>query len=74
MDISVLLKAKQAWSTFKNNHPKFPAFLADLKNRGAIEGTIVDITVKYPDGSQVKTNLAVKQSDIELIDVLKNMK
>lgn len=74
MNIEALLKARQAWHTFNENHPKFSPFLNALKDRGAVEGTIVDITVKYPDGNTIKTNLAVKESDLQLIELLKTLK
>lgn len=73
MDFSAILKAKQAWSTFKGNHPKFEPFLNDVKQRGIKEGTILGLTVEYPDGTQVKTNLRVTESDLELIGVLKSL-
>ena len=50
MNIEALLKARQAWRTFNNNHPKFYPFLNALFERGIQEGTVVDVTVSYPDG------------------------
>ena len=74
MNFAALGKLKQGWDTFKENHPKFPAFLDDISSRGIVEGTILEMTVKYPDGSQVKTNLVVKSNDIELLNMLQSLK
>ena len=74
MNLEALLKARQAWRTFNENHPKFYPFLNTLLERGVQEGTVVDVTVSYPDGSTVKTNLAVKESDLILMDVLKSLR
>ena len=70
MDFNSLLMMKQAWGTFRNNHPKFPEFLRTVKKRGISEGTEVLISVTYPDGQNLKAGLKLKQSDIELLDSL----
>ena len=50
----MLLKGKQAWESFCQNHPQFPAFLQDVKAKGIVEGTDVTIAVTYPDGQTKK--------------------
>ena len=70
MDFNSLLALKQAWDTFRHNHPKFPDFLRAVKKRGITEGTEVLISVTYPDGQNLKAGLKLKQSDIELLDSL----
>ena len=70
MDISSLLKLKSAWSTFTANHPRFPDFLRDVKNRGVSVGTEVTITVSYPDGEKFKAGLKLTDSDLELLRTL----
>lgn len=70
MDIGSLLKARQAWSTFKDNHPKFSPFIKAVWGHGIPEGTVIDITVKYPDGNSMRTNLAVKESDLDLMKLI----
>ena len=73
IDIGALMKAKQAWETFKGNHPKFEPFLSDIKNRGIPEGTVVGVELKYPDGSTVKSNVRVNETDLELIELAKSL-
>ncbi len=70
MDFNSLLVLKQAWDTFRHNHPKFPDFLKAVKKRGITEGTEILICVTYPDGQNLKAGLKLKQSDIELLDSL----
>ena len=73
MDIKALLKLKQAWDSFRGNHPKFADFLGAVSGRGVVEGTVIEMTVKYPDGTSMKTNLQVKPSDLDLMEVLKSL-
>ena len=70
MNIEALMKAKKAWDTFTGNHPKFPAFLKDVKGRGVPEGTVVEIQFKYPDGNTIKTNMKITESDTALLQSL----
>lgn len=69
MDISTILKAKQAWHQFNDNHPKFGPFVDAVKARGVSEGSIIAVEIKYPDGSTMKTNLKVCESDIEALNL-----
>ena len=50
MDINSLLSLRQAWHSFRQNHPKFPDFLRAVKAKGAVPGAEITITVSYPDG------------------------
>ncbi len=69
----VLLKGKQAWKSFCQNHPQFPAFLQDVKAKGIVEGTDVTIAVTYPDGQTKKAGLHVKPTDLELLQMLREL-
>lgn len=68
-----LMHIKQAWNTFTANHPRFPLFLSSVKAKGIPEGTIIDVVITYPDGTDTKTNLKVTASDLQLIDTLRNL-
>ena len=69
----MLLKGKQAWETFCQNHPQFPAFLQDVKATGITEGTDITIAVTYPDGQTKKAGLHIKPSDLELLRMLQEL-
>lgn len=70
MDISVLMKLRSAWNSFCRNHPRFPDFLRDVKNRGIPVGTEVTISVTYPGGETLKAGLKLTDSDMELLQTL----
>lgn len=63
-----------AINTFKENHPKFAMFLKNMVGAGINEDTIIEITVTRPGEAPVTGNMKVKQSDLELLESLKNMK
>ena len=73
MDLGMLMKAKQAWKTFTENHPKFPAFLKAVNDRGITEGAVITIEIKYPEGDTMKSNIKVQQSDIEILDMARSI-
>ena len=73
MDFGVLFKLKQAWDAFSANHPKFPVFVDNVKNKPACENMEIAIAVRYPDGTEYKTGVKVKQSDLDLLEVLKSL-
>ena len=73
MKIDAMLKARKAWQTFAANHPKVPVFVSEVSRKGACENMEIAIAVRYPDGSECKTGIRVKSSDLELLDVLKTL-
>ncbi|MCQ2488106.1 MAG: hypothetical protein MJ143_02370 [Clostridia bacterium] len=73
MDLSVLMRGKQAWDTFKTNHPKFPQFLNYIKTKGLPVDSEINITVTYPDGQNVKSTIKVKPEDLELLSMLQGL-
>jgi len=73
MNMNLLLKGKQAWDSFTAAHPQFPRFLQDVQARGVQEGTMIDIALRYPDGTELKAGLCVKESDLELMEMLREM-
>lgn len=74
MKLDAMWKASQAWKAFQQNHPQFPAFLQEVSSRGIPEGTDILISLTYPDGQTMKAGVHVKASDLELLELLKEMK
>ncbi|MCQ2557513.1 MAG: hypothetical protein MJ135_00195 [Oscillospiraceae bacterium] len=72
-NISKLMTLRQAWDTFRGNHPRFPDFLKDVSRKGIPEGSEVLISVTWPDGETKKAGIKVRASDLELIELLKSM-
>ena len=73
MDFSGMMKFMGAWNTFKENHPKFPAFCKAVAQRGLKEDTVIEIIVTTPDKERIETSLKVKASDLELLRSFGNL-
>ena len=71
--LDLLLKGKEIWAQFCQNHPQFPAFLHDVKEKGITEGTDVTIAVTFPDGQIKKAGLHIKPADMELFALLREL-
>ena len=75
MNPAVLMKLMNAKNTFTKNHPKFEAFVKNviMGGNGIPEGTIVEITVTKPGEEPITTNLKVLQSDLDMVESLKDL-
>ncbi len=62
-----------AWHTFRDNHPNLPPFLKEVLKKGTKEDVQFEIIAHYPDGSELKSGIRVRQSDVELFDTLQDM-
>lgn len=67
------MKIMGAKNKFTANHPKFAAFLNAVFSGGVEEGTIIEITVTKPGQNPVTSNIKVQQSDLELLQELKEL-
>ena len=69
------MKIMNAKNTFTQNHPKFEAFVKNviMGGNGITEGTIIEITVTKPGEEPVTTNLKVLQSDLDMVESLKDL-
>ena len=65
-NIGNIMKITGAWNTFKSNHPKFPAFCQAVSR--------IEIAITTPEGEKIETNLKVKDSDLELLKQLSELK
>lgn len=72
---ATLMKLMGAKNTFVRNHPKFEAFVKAvfMGGSGIPEGTIIEVTVTKPGEQSISTNLKVQQSDLELVNELRNL-
>lgn len=68
-----LFKMKSAFEAFKNQHPKFIQFTKVVGEKGIQEGTVIDVAVTTPEGEKYNANLRVTQSDMELLQKIKNL-
>jgi len=66
-----ILGLRKAKETFENTHPKFAAMFGKIISGGMIEeGSTIEIIVTKPDGTEVKGNMRVQASDMELFSQL----
>lgn len=69
-----LLKMKEHWTTFANNHPRFVSFFNAVSGEPMEAGTVIEISVTKPDGSAKCTNIKVQPSDLEMLEALKTLR
>ncbi|MCI8586874.1 MAG: hypothetical protein HFI92_13485 [Lachnospiraceae bacterium] len=67
------MKIMSAKKQFTDNHPRFAAFLSAVFGKGIEEGTIIELKVTKPGQEAMVTNIKVQQSDLELLQELKEM-
>lgn len=74
MNLTHLMQFQNMWKEFTSRHPKFPLFLNAVSQNGIVEGTIIEVQIKRPDGKEFSTNLKVAKEDMDLFQIIKNMK
>lgn len=73
MNPASIMKIMNAKNKFTENHPKFVAFLNAVFSAGIVEDTVIEITVTRPGEDPITTNMKVKQSDLDLLNELKDI-
>ena len=66
-----MLKFMSAMNTFKGNHPKFFSFIKAVSGGGIPTDTIIEVTVTKPGQEPLTTNIKICQSDLDLINSIK---
>ncbi len=61
-------------SIFKQQHPKFGAFLSSIANSGVKEGDILEVKYISNEGGERVANIKLTNDDIETLNLLKNMR
>ncbi|MCR5215561.1 MAG: hypothetical protein K6C69_01315 [Lachnospiraceae bacterium] len=70
----MLLELKSKVQNFLSAHPKFFSFIGVVGKQGIREGSIIEIKVTSPDGTEYTTNLRLSAEDLELLELFKNFK
>ena len=73
MNPMTMMKIVAAKNQFTVNHPKFAAFIKHVFEKNIEEGTVIEITVQRPGEQPVTSNIKVKESDLELLQSLKEL-
>ncbi|MBP3201441.1 MAG: hypothetical protein J6M39_07330 [Lachnospiraceae bacterium] len=74
MDFGMMLKLGGLWAKFSKNHPKFPQFVKAVQKNGFNADTVIDLTITYPDGNKIDTNIKITEDDLKLFEELKKLK
>lgn len=67
-----MMKIRPLLEKFRMNHPKVPMFLQSAAGKIQV-GSVIELSIKTPDGDTIVTNIRVTQDDIELAEKLKGM-
>lgn len=67
------IKIKGAWDKFTRNHPKFPMFLNAVKAKGIPVDTVMGLTIEYPNGEKLATNIKITEQDLELMQEISKL-
>ena len=73
LNFQALTKLRGVWHTFRSNHPNILPFLRDVLKRGVREDMQLEIIVHYPDGTDMKSGIRLKQSDIAFFETLQDL-
>ena len=73
MNIGAVGRIMKAKDVFTANHPKFVAFLKAVFSNGVEEGTVIELTVTKPGQDPVTTNIKVQQSDLDMVDSIREL-
>ncbi len=73
MNPAAMFKIMQAKNTFTKNHPKFEAFFKNVMANKIVEGTVIEVSIQRPGEEAITTNIRVQQSDLDLVQSLKEL-
>ena len=70
LNFQALANLRSAWHTFRGNHPNIIPFMRDVAKKGIREDTQFEVIVHFPDGTDMKSGIRLKQSDMPLFEAL----
>ena len=74
MNPMVLMKLKGELEKLTQRHPKFSKFALYLAEQELPVDTVLDVSVKTPEGRTVHANMKLDNEDLQLIKLLKELK
>ncbi len=69
-----LMKLKERFAKFGEQHPKFLQFFQVFGGSAMQEGTVIEITLQAPGEEAHTTNIRLTADDIETLKMLANLK
>lgn len=71
---ALLFKLLSAKKQLEQTHPKAAAFARSIQAQGIEAGSVIELTITRPDGTQTSTNLRVQPSDLEILQELQALR
>ena len=65
-----LLQLGTKIQTFKEQHPKFPAFVKKVGKEAVAEGAVIEIKVTSTEGRDYITNVKLTAEDVDLLNTI----
>lgn len=72
-DFTAIGKIKNGWNGFIFRHPKTNEFINQLKTKNVVPGQEIAIAIRYPDGTELKTGIRLKEEDIDFVETVKKL-
>lgn len=67
------MELRRMLQRFQQDHPKFLSFLAAVRGKGIRTGSLLEIKITDPDGSEFISNIRLNEADMEDIGQLKEL-
>lgn len=67
MNPAELFRLKADLKVFREAHPKFTSFLRYGADHCIKAGNVMEITVRQPDGKEVRSNLRLSEQDADML-------
>ena len=65
-----LIKMKRRLKLFEEQHPKMPAFLKHVGKTALKPGSVLELKVTTPEGTENVTNIRLTPDDVETLKML----
>jgi len=65
-----LVKLKDKYHTFKEDHPEMSEFAKALNKHALVEGTVLEIRATNPEGKVLKHEITLTDNDVEFVKTL----
>ena len=69
-----LLKLKERFRLFSQQHPKVRPFFSRLLHGGVQEGSVLELKVKTPEGEEFVSNIRLTADDMETLSMLSELR
>ena len=73
VNISSLFGIKKNLGTFKRNHSDLIPDIKEVFKKGFCEGQEISVTVTYPDGTKIDTDVMLQESDVPFFNAIKEL-